>query len=91
MTTYELLARDRKASILADFLHQHGINGDKARLMTKDEWAVTALCCSTSLGINVRPPHSEATRQAIYALLDAKERYAPISIEKWKLATETIQ
>jgi hypothetical protein len=60
----ETQARAAKARKLAHQLRLGGITGDLARRMTEREWwdvARLALC---------HPPHSQATKDAVYELLD---------------------
>lgn len=59
----EVEARAAKAQKLADVLWRAQITEEAARRMTAVDWSIAAVAA------HCHPPNSEATRQAVYALL----------------------
>lgn len=71
MTEHEINSRNKKAHAMAECLALVGIPVENARRMTDHEWGIVASAAK------VDPPHSQATKDAVYHALTAM--YAPVA------------
>jgi hypothetical protein len=75
----EAAARERKATLLADVLFEHGIRPENVSIITTGFWLKISQIASERAEDKVHPPHSKTTVDRIAELL--KERYATRSID----------
>lgn len=73
MQTTEQVARAAKARKLAAVLWSSGMKVELARHMTEHEWWQVALRAGC------HPPHSEATKEAVYAILGTPRGWGAIT------------